>query len=752
MRRSLLILNMCVLLVATVCGQGNWIDEAVTGWYDDNPGEEVFEISTAEELAGLAVLVNNKTDNFLEKTIKLVGNITLNEDVLNRDGTLKGDGSNLKEWTPIGTGVNFFQGDFDGEGHTVSGVYINKESEDFLALFGSVGSDGEIKNVGVVNSYVSGRYDVSGVCGRNIGLISNCYNASYVSGNRGVGGVCGRSSTLIRNSYNTGSISGKSYVAGVCGANSSGSVKSCYNIGSVMGEDRVGGVCGGNYGSSLIRNSYNAGWVTGVHSTGGVYGDNSDLNTVIQGCHYLAGTAKIGAGSSFNEASSGTPMTAERLIDSMNSHFDEIDGWIGKASFTNNTLTFPTLLGGRQPEVKLKAVSDEDVMKMIDFTGEKLQGDLSGYLVAKESLFLDEEYLSEGTELTELINNEEETTTLYLWHLGEASVVRPLVLSRPKTPTALVEKATTSSIRLKKIANAEYRLGNGSWQTSPVFYRLALGTEYTFSVRIRAGATSFASLPSDEITASTLRVPISYRVRIPEQVIGAIVHGGGTFLIRENNTISFSIEIDPAGTGQYPQVTTSRQPELSLTPDSRGNYVIPITGETDIHIGEVSGYGTYVLTLPVDSLFEGEDLYRSGVGVSVSPPSLFSDVHRYPFGTEVTLQVVSDPYRTFVEWMDGSRHDRLAFRMREDMEAFAWFRRFTPVGNEDIEAVGIRICTESGGTLIIETPGKLPVSLYTLTGQCFRRLEVDGTERISGLPPGSYLVVVGSYNKVVIVL
>ena len=245
-----------------------------------------------------------------------------------------------------------------------------------------------------------------------------------------------------------------------------------------------------------------------------------------------------------------------------------------------------------------------------------------------------------------------------------------------------------------------------------------------------------------------------YTVTIPESITGAIIHGGGTHQVREGSYIDFSIEIDPAGTGEYPTVTVDGYWWNTLRPDTRGNYRVYVyDDDCDIRIGEVSGYGTYTLTLPADSLFEGDDLYRSGVGIAVtsasSSPS--SDALRYPFGTELTLTAVSDTHRTFVEWMDGSRRSPLTFRLREDTEAYAWFRALHPVGNEEIAVAGIRIRTERGGSIVIDTPKRLPIAIYALSGQCLRRSESEGTTRFSGLSEGSYLVVVGTHSEVVIV-
>ena len=95
------------------------------------------------------------------------------------------------EWTPIGYSYSdwdafehisvLYQGNFDGQGHIVSGLYLNNSNQDYVSLFGY--NEGTIQNVGVVDSYFYGRYNVSSVCGYNVeGNITNCYNTGKISG------------------------------------------------------------------------------------------------------------------------------------------------------------------------------------------------------------------------------------------------------------------------------------------------------------------------------------------------------------------------------------------------------------------------------------------------------------------------------------------------------------------------------------------------------------------------------------------
>ena len=175
-------------------------------------------------------------------------------------------------WTPIGSDANPFNGTLDGDGHSVSGIYINSTA-DYQGLVGYLGS-GRTRNIGVKASYIKGVNHVGGVCGGNAsGNVSNCYNTGSVEGNSSVGGVCGMNMMAnVINCYNSGSVEGNDYVGGLCGRND-GTVSNCYNSGSVEGNSSVGGVCGENWGA--VTSCYNTANVTGTGDyVGGVCGDN----------------------------------------------------------------------------------------------------------------------------------------------------------------------------------------------------------------------------------------------------------------------------------------------------------------------------------------------------------------------------------------------------------------------------------------------------------------------------------------------
>lgn len=300
--------------------------------------EKPYQITNAAELYWFAGLVNGDK-SIIGNSIKqntgacavLIENITINENVLDENGSLNGDGSGLEQWTPIGSygirGEEAYIGTFDGNRHTISGLYVDSDAQ-YVGLFGCVGTNGKIQNVGVVDSYISATGDkvcVGGVCGYNVGgTIENCYNTGTITATAtaqatgiysSVGGVCGFSFWNIFNCYNTGKVSvtgDRAWVGGVSGFNGK-DIKNCYNTGEVsvaVDGGSVGGVCGDNDRGSRITNCYNTGKVSVTGSrdfVGGVCGMNANT---IKNCYFLTGTADkgIGVGSSIfpNEATEKT--------------------------------------------------------------------------------------------------------------------------------------------------------------------------------------------------------------------------------------------------------------------------------------------------------------------------------------------------------------------------------------------------------------------------------------------------------------
>lgn len=229
-----------------------------------------YEISTCAQLAFIA-----KNTDWLGKNFLLVNDLILNDVLLeaNEHGDLSTDSAMLKEWTPIGR----FSGTFDGNGHTISGLYIERPYDNEIGLFGY--SRGTIRGITLVNSYVRGQEFVGGVVGSGYGTVTDCVNCGTVTGSRGsVGGVVGFSNTTVTDCVNYGTVTGGGSVGGVMGS-SYGTVTNCVNYGTVTGRGDVGGVVGGGF---TVTGCVNYGAVTGSgDDVGGVVGDGYNVGNCV---------------------------------------------------------------------------------------------------------------------------------------------------------------------------------------------------------------------------------------------------------------------------------------------------------------------------------------------------------------------------------------------------------------------------------------------------------------------------------------
>jgi hypothetical protein len=174
-------------------------------------------------------------------------------------------------------GENFaksFVGVFDGLGHKVNGLVINRPTTEYVGLFG-YSINAIVRNVGLVGGNVNGKNNVGGIAGYIEGVDSNCYYSGIVSGIDSVGGIAGVNGAVIVNSYSTGTVSGSNYVGGLVGGNYIGAISNSYATSSILGtSDSTGGLVGFNFFNSNISNSYATGSVNGSSSIGGLVGDN----------------------------------------------------------------------------------------------------------------------------------------------------------------------------------------------------------------------------------------------------------------------------------------------------------------------------------------------------------------------------------------------------------------------------------------------------------------------------------------------
>ena len=179
-----------------------------TSWY--KKGKKNYELSTADELAGFAKLVN-KGVRFNRCVVSLKNDIDLRK---------------YEEWTPIGGKfvVNgkkkkfYFEGSFDGKGHTIYNLTITKGKKN-TGFFSKLYYTEEIRNLNLEGAYVIGGKDSAILVGDSDGDIKNCNVDGHLWGTTAVGGITGRGNSLreITNCCNKADIIGNVQVGGICG-------------------------------------------------------------------------------------------------------------------------------------------------------------------------------------------------------------------------------------------------------------------------------------------------------------------------------------------------------------------------------------------------------------------------------------------------------------------------------------------------------------------------------------------------------
>ena len=383
----LLILALCFTLLPTAAfAEGtsvdNWDGTADTSWYTDHKTDTEYHFTTAEQLAGLAQLVNDKTASvsFEGKTIYLDNDLDLS-------GT---------QWTPIGNGDNFvrhFAGTFDGQHHKIMNLYHHYTGDELVrnGLFGVVSDGGTLKNLLVIDADIASN-DGSLLAGIladwvNGGTVENCYTSGKIENNVGdkmVGGLIGQCtwSTQVKGCASDATVisteSDEDHVDTVGGligqwenSADSSSITDCWFGGSVSCNNiysAVGGILGANFENFsgnkpgvIIKNCIvatknitgaepgNITWITAVvktHVTGCIWPDTPPDGVTLDEetypdnkGNYLAvaklvvdwdaGTA--GADPTFDQSSCGTAVsnfTSNTVLAGLNENAEDGITWV----------------------------------------------------------------------------------------------------------------------------------------------------------------------------------------------------------------------------------------------------------------------------------------------------------------------------------------------------------------------------------------------------------------------------------------
>ena len=188
----------------------------------------------------------NQLRNFLNQSgvyFKLMADIDLTE-FLEDENPDQG-------WQPVGNSSSPFKGVLDGNGKTVSGLWINRSGLDYVGFFGNF-TGGTIMNLTLKGSYVKGNNYVGFLAGLG-GTIENCAFDGSVLGASFVGGCCG-SEGSFSNTVSTINVEGSGdYVGGFSGQN--GKYQNCkLNNSYIRGNNYVGGICGSDKQYHQMRN------------------------------------------------------------------------------------------------------------------------------------------------------------------------------------------------------------------------------------------------------------------------------------------------------------------------------------------------------------------------------------------------------------------------------------------------------------------------------------------------------------------
>jgi len=206
-------------------------------------------------------------------------------------------------WTAIGNFDEPFVGSFDGKGHSIFGLSIDKPEDTHQGMFGyivgahiqnlrleggsilgesflgcvvGVSESGTLENSHASCSVSGTSVGVGGLLGTNsVGTVEDSHATGNVSGKDGVGGLVGRNSGTVHNSSAAGDVKGDDNVGGLLGYNSRGTVENSRATGNVVGTNSsVGGVVGYNNGGTLAQSYFSTGSVSGNENVGGLVGLN----------------------------------------------------------------------------------------------------------------------------------------------------------------------------------------------------------------------------------------------------------------------------------------------------------------------------------------------------------------------------------------------------------------------------------------------------------------------------------------------
>lgn len=246
----------------------------------------------------------NQLRNFLNQSgvyFKLMADIDLTE-FLEDENPDQG-------WQPVGTSSAPFKGILDGNGKTISGLWINRSNTSYVGLFGYC-EDATIKNLTIKDAEINGNTCVGVISGyddnnNHKGGVSNCILSGKVNGVKYVGGCTGSTYYGFFNGISSSvDIIGGDFTGGIAGGedyhnfNAYITISNCFVNSTISGINKVGGILGGVYGEYCkISNCGYVGSISGTSNVGGIcgYTDKAYSTGTIKGCYavaYVRGTGE----------------------------------------------------------------------------------------------------------------------------------------------------------------------------------------------------------------------------------------------------------------------------------------------------------------------------------------------------------------------------------------------------------------------------------------------------------------------------
>ena len=192
-------------------------------------------------------------------------------------------------YTPIGNSANKFKGLFNGKAHTISGIVVNT-SEQYVGVFGYIGTSGEVKNLTLTSSHITGGWQTGGIAGQNDGTVENCHVAEDVtlqlyhennSLNQILGGIAGWNSGTIAGCTNMADLDVVGYreIGGIAGY-SNRNIMDCLFFGNITVsecKEQVGAIVGSQHASTgelLTNNFYTDLTIRGIGKEDAILGED----------------------------------------------------------------------------------------------------------------------------------------------------------------------------------------------------------------------------------------------------------------------------------------------------------------------------------------------------------------------------------------------------------------------------------------------------------------------------------------------